>query len=809
MLHFFFISAWRNLVKSRLNVLVNLVGLFVAFTSSILLLLTVYQEFSFDGFHTNAHNLYKIYSVSFTAQEDKLNTSMGYPVAPTLKTEIPDIVMATPFMPGGGVIRYGNNEFDNNIKLVSPDFFSMFSFKILFGNTQSPLSNKYDIVLSKSAADALFGQENPIGKMVKAKIGDTWNDLIVSAIIEDVPENSTLKYEALARIEMNSDYSERQNNWNIQSHPVYVQIDKNVTREFVEGKLRPSVKKYLANDAGVYKDYRKDSNGDVMAFKLAPLTSLHFDNTIGPRNAANKAYVYGMLLIAIIVVFIACFNFINLSIASAFTRSKEIGIRKANGATKKQIFFLLWLESFLLFMAALFVSLVSTSLLLHHFSDLIEIKLNIKKLVEPVFVSYILLGALGVSFLAGGYPAWLISSFKVVESLKGEQSYKRPGVVRYGSVAFQFFLASILISCTLTIFQQMQFLTHSQLGFDQETVISIPIRRNENSQKNISRLREKFASNPNVFAISGSSANLGIGQDENQSSNSATFGFNDKTINTEILLVDNDILKTLNISPVAGRDFSSLYPSDTSSSVINIIVTKTVADQFGIPNVNGLSFYPSTNQSGPKFNIVGIVPDLHLHSLHQKVTPVTLMMARANPLNYILVKVRTDNPVEAMNMVSSAYHEIEPNNEVAMSYLSENTQRWYLKEKKFSILFTYSALVALILSCLGLFAITSLDMQKRCKEIGIRKVLGASTLEINNLIIKTFIKYVFISFLLSIPFAWQIVNKWLENFAYKTSMSWWVILTGGVFLILLALVTISFQTVKASSVNPVKSLRIE
>lgn len=809
MLHLFFISAWRNLVKTKLNVFVNLVGLFVAFTTSVLLLLTVYQEFSFDDFHTNARDLYKIYSVSFTAQEDRLNTSMGYPVAPTLTTEIPDIVRATPFMPGGGEIRYGTKGFNNNIKLVSPDFFSMFSFKVISGNTHAPLSNKYDIVLSKSSAEALFGLENPIGKMVKAKIGETWNDLIVSAIIADAPENSTLKYDALARIEMNSDYAERQSNWNIQSHPVYVQIGESVTRESVEGKLRPIVKKYLMNNTGMYKDYRKDNHGDVMAFKLAPLTSLHFDNMIGPRSAANKTYLYGMLMIAVTVVFIACFNFINLSIASAFTRSKEIGIRKTNGATKRQIFFLLWLESFLLFMTAGLISLLSASLLLPYFSDLIEIKLTISKLFEPVFISYILLGALVVSFLAGGYPAALISNFKVVESLKGGQSYNRPGVFRYGSVAFQFFMASLLIIYTLTIFQQMQFLTHAQLGFDQESVISIPVRQNENSEKNINRLREKFASNPDVLAISATSANLGIGQDGNESSNTASFGFNDKTINTEILLVDNDILKTLSIRPMAGRDFSSLYPSDTSSSVINIIVTKTAADQFGIPNVNGLSFYPGTDQSGPKFNIVGVIPDLHLHSLHQQVAPVTLMMARTNRLNYILVKVRTDNPVEAMNMVSRTYREIEPDGPVSMSYLSENTQRWYLKEKKFSILFTCSALVALILSCLGLFAITSLDMQKRHREIGIRKVLGASTLEINNLIMKTFAKYVLISLLFSIPFAWQIVNKWLENFAYKTSISWWVIFSGEVFLMLLALVTIGFQTVKAAAVNPVKSLRSE
>jgi ABC-type antimicrobial peptide transport system permease subunit len=807
--YLFFISAWRNLAKTKLNTVVNLVGLFVAFTISILLLLTVYHEFSFDGFHANSRDLYKVYSVSFTAQEDRVSTSMAYPVAPALKREVPGIILTTPFMPGGGAIRYGDNEFSQNIRLVSSDFFSMFSFKILSGNAQAPLANKYDIVLSKSSAAALFGRENPIGKIVKANIGGTSNDLTVSAIIDDAPANSTLKYDALTNIALNSDYAERQDNWNIQNHTVYVQIDKNVTKDFVEEKLRPVIRKYLESNADAPKDFRKDSFGDFVVFKLAPMASLHFDSAIGPRNASNKTYMYGMLLIAITVVFIACFNFINLSIATAFTRSKEIGIRKANGAAKKQIFFLLWLESFLLFMTALLMSLLSSTLLLSYFSNLIEIALDARNLLEPVFLSYILLGALGVSFLAGGYPAWIISGFRVVESLKGDQRQGRAGIFRYGSVAFQFFLASLLISYTLVIYQQMQFLTHAPLGFDQESVISIPVQQKQNSQKNINRLREKLASNPDVLAISATSSNLGIGEDGNQNTSTSSFIFNDKTITTEILLVDNDILKTLNISPLAGRDFSRLYPADTSMSIINIIITKSVADQFGLPDVNGVSFYPSANQSGPKFNITGVIPDLHLHSLHQKVTPVTLMMARSNPLGYILVNVKTANPVETMRMVSQAYHEIDPSNEVSMSYLSENTQRWYLKEKKFSTLFTYSTLVALILSCLGLFAITSLDMQKRYKEIGIRKVLGASTLSIHNLIIINFMKYVFAAFFLSVPFAWLVVNKWLENFAYRVNMNWWMICSGGVFLMLLALVTISFQTTRAASVNPVESLKAE
>lgn len=809
MLRFFFVSAWRILVKNKLNALINLVGLLVAFVSCLLLFLMAYQEFSFDSFHHNKDQIYKLYAISYTAQGDTKSVPMGYPMAPTLKAELPEVVKSTPFMYGGGEIRYGDNELSKNIRLVNPDFFSMFSFRILSGNKENPLFNKYDIVLSASTSISLFGSENPIGKEVKAKIGEQWADFVVSAIVEDEPENSTLKYEAFACIETTSDYLQMQNNWNMQNHAVYLQIAKQATQKQVESKLRTIVKKYLTNDGSSYRDYRKDENGDVMALKLAPLMSLHFDNEIGTKSAANKVYLYAMILIASIVLFIACFNFVNLNIAFAFTRSKEIGVRKANGSTKYQIFFLLLLESFFLFSLSVIISLVIVYFLLQPFSELIDIKLNIHVLLQPIIALYIIVGILVISLLAGGYPAWVVSRFNVVGSLKGGFLPKSSSVLRNSIIAFQFFMASVLVSCTYLVFRQIQFLRYAELGYDQKSVISIPIKDLSNSHNIIAKLRESLFSNPKVISVSGSSDNLGIGQDGNQNSNTASFNFNGNTINTDILLVTNDILKTLAIKPIAGRDFSGLYPADTSTSVINIIVTQSVADQFQTKNVYGLTFNPSSANSGVQFNIIGVIPDFHLHSLHQKVTPVTLMMAGKNPLHYALVMVKTDDPLETKNMIAEAYAAIEPDNNVNISYLSENTARWYVKEKKMSTLFISAAVLAMILSCLGLFAITLLDMQRRYREIAIRKVLGASTFQINGLLIKNFVKYILASFLLSIPLTWQILNEWLENFAYKTPISGWVIIGSGLLLFTVALATISLQTLKASTNNPVESLRLE
>jgi putative ABC transport system permease protein len=805
----YIITALRNLVKNKLNASINIIGLSVAFTCCVLLFLMVYYEFSFDNFHKNEDQLFKVYSIKYAPDGDKKSTSMGYPVAPVLKTELPAIVKSTAIMPGGGGISYKKKEIEKSIKLVDNDFFSMFSFRILSGNTTEPLADRNNTVLSKSTADALFGSENPIGKTVKVKIGNTWDNLIVSSVIEDAPENSSIKYDILARIELNGNYAQFQNNWNAQHHPVYVQIAKNASQAGVERNLRTIVKKYLVGDNSNYQGYRKDSNGDMLALRLAPLSSLHFNDDIGSGNAVSKVYLYTLILISVVVMAIACFNFINLSVAFAFTRAKEIGVRKVNGASKNQIFLHLWLESFLLCLVALIISIAAALFLLRSFNGLFSENLHFTTLFQPAFVLYTIFGMILVSFLAGGYPAWLISRFKTVEVLKGKFSFNKSVFLRNGLITFQFVMASLLICSTFIIYHQFQFLRYTPLGYQQESVISIPVKKSENSQQYIRQLRQKFASQPQVIYISASSANIGIGQDMNQSTNSATFKYKGKPIETDILLVDNDFLKTLGIKPVVGRDFSNSYPSDTSSTIINILITESVAKEFAVKNAYGLSFYPGGGSTGPQFNIIGVVPDFHLYSLRQKVTPVTMMMARNVPLNYLLVKVKTNNPLQTMNMVSEAYKEIEPDNNIGASYLSENTQRWYEKEKRLSAIFTCSAGIAIVLSCLGLFAIVSLVMQQRRKEIGMRKILGASFFQINALLVKGFVKLVFISFLIATPVTWYFLNKWLQTFAYRVNINWWIFPVAGIVLIIIAILTVSFQTVKASVANPVKNLKAD
>jgi hypothetical protein len=410
--------------------------------------------------------------------------------------------------------------------------------------------------------------------------------------------------------------------------------------------------------------------------------------------------------------------------------------------------------------------------------------------------------------MAGGYPAWLVAKFRTVEVLKGKVSVGRSALLRNGLITFQFVMTSLLICGTIVIYRQFQYMRTASLGFEQESVISIPVKNAENSLRYVRQLRDRLADQPQVVSVTGSSANIGIGEDKSQGTSQIGFDYKGKGIETEILSVDYDFLETIGVRLLAGRSFSPAYPGDTSKNVRNIIVSESMARQFAEKNIVGLSFY--SDSSRPKWNIIGLIPDIHLHSLHEKVGALTLQMAkRDDALSYIMVKVRTNNPRQAMALVRDTYKTIEPDNTTNASFLTENTYRWYAKEERLSTLFCTSALIAIVLSCLGLFAIVSLVIGKRRKEIGVRKVLGASVTGLMGLLSKEFLRLVALAFVIATPIAWYFLRQWLTDFPYRIELSWWVFPLAGLTALTIALGTISVLTIQASMANPVKSLRTE
>ncbi|HXB91325.1 MAG TPA: FtsX-like permease family protein, partial [Puia sp.] len=580
-------------------------------------------------------------------------------------------------------------------------------------------------------------------------------------------------------------------------------------RQAEEG-LRQMILRHNLGDSDFLKSqgYLRDNHGDYVSIRLEPMSEVHFDAVLGGRSAIDKTYLYTMILIAVVVMVIACFNFVNLNVARSFTRAREVGVRKTIGAGRRDIYLQLWSESLILFIIALILAIISSSLTLRPFNDLFTEKLRLSSLLEPGVILAIGATAIVISFLAGGYPGWLVSRFHVVEVLKGKISMKRNSLLRSGLITFQFVMAAALICATIVIFRQFEHLRTASLGFEQESVISIPVQDNDKIPQDVRRMRLLLASHPEVEAISASSVNIGIGEDKARSKWSRGFFFHGKGMNTTRLSVDYDFLKVMGIAPVAGRDFSSAYPSDTATDAENVIINQSMARQLGIKDETGFSFYPDSSE--PKWNIIGIVPDFHLYSLYESAGPMTISMVKPGmSLNYILVKVRTGNPSAAMRLVQAVFRKLEPDNPVNGSFLTENVQRWYEKEQRLADIFFTAAIIAILLSCLGLFAIVSLIMEQRRKEIGIRKVLGASVASIAGLLSMEFIGMVLVAFLIAIPLTWYFLRRWLDNFLYKTTIAWWIFPVTGVLVVLIALLTVGLRTVRAALGNPVSALRID
>lgn len=807
----YFLTAIRNLFKNRLNASINVIGLAVAFTSSILLFLMVHYEFSYDRFQKNLGKLYEVYHLRHEEQGDRVRDAMGYPVAPAFKAEVPGVVRATGFMPMGSAVSYAGHEVGWRVDGIDDDFFSMFSFPVVAGNAHDPLHDLNSVVVSESAARAVFGKEDPIGKTIKVKIVGEWSDLVVSAVLQDPPTNSTIQYGVLARIELMPDFAKNRNNWYSQNHPVYVELAPGVTQEQAEAGIRRRNEPISDDQDRQMKSrgFRKDANGEYIATRLMPLASVHFDAALAGRNGTNKVYLYTLLLIAVVVMTIACFNFVNLNVARSFTRAKEVGIRKTVGAGRRQIFLQLWMESFVLFAVALVIALMAAALLLQPFNDLFTEKLTMRTLFQPEIIGLALAGTAVISFLAGGYPAALVARFRTVEVLKGKVSMRRSSLLRSGLITVQFVIAGALICSTLVIYRQFQHLRTAPLGLDQESVISIPVKRWENTHRYVERLRLQFASQPQVLGVTASSVNVGIGKDYSSSKSQVNFSFHGKGMSSILLNVDYDFFQVMGIQPIAGRVFDRAYAGDTSAGASNVVVTEMMAKEFVEKQVAGLSLHSDT--SAPGWKIIGVVPDFHLYSMNDDLQPITITINdnNADPLNYIFVKVRTANPRAAMSLVQGAFHELEPDNTTPASWVTENTARWYDKEQRLSSIFITAAGIAIVLSCLGLFAMVTLIMAQRQKEVGVRKVLGAGITGLTGLLSGDFVRLVVIAFLISAPISYYFLERWLQNFVYRATFAWWILPLAGLVTLLIALVTVGIQTVRAAMANPVKSLRSE
>ncbi|RDB07479.1 ABC transporter permease [Runella aurantiaca] len=808
MLRNYFKIAFRNLWKSKGYAAINVVGLSVAFCICVFLFLTAYLQLTFDSFHADGERIFRTYFFTSDPEKNTKTNSMPLPLVPALKADFPELEAARIMTGRKSLIEVNGKYFDKLATMTDPDFFKIFSFPLLKGNRETALRDINSVVLSENMAKTAFGTQDPMGKIIFLGNDSDRKQYLVTGIAGNAPHNSTIQYDALIRIENAPGYQGSKDNWSNDSHSAFVKLPAHVSQAAFENRLKAFTKKYFPAQLKelTKKGAKPDALGDLFAVRLQQLSKVHFDREIAGSKGTPIAIVYILMGIGFFIMLIACMNFINLSIARSFTRAKEVGVRKSLGALKNQLFIQIWSESTLICFVSFGVGITLAYTLLPEFNARFDARLTLDYLLQPGFIALIFGLFLLVTLVAGGYPAWQMTRFNPVEVLKGKVSIKRPGILRNSLIVSQFSMSTLLACCTIIASQQVDFLRTRPLGFDKEQVISIPVGNQVNGRQTLGRLRNQLANDPSVLAVTGTDVNLGRGKDRVSSRSTIGFTYKGRAVESDWLLIDYDYFKTLNIKPTAGREFSRAYPSD---SVNKVIITESMAKAMGETNPVGLLFGDDSDSSHTKSQIIGVVPDFHLYSVAEKSRPISMHLSSNAPIRYVFVRVAPSSLVQSMDRLKSVWKEVAPQSEFMGSFLNENIDAWYQNEEMLTRVLSLAASIAILLSCMGLFAVALMIIEQRTKEIGIRKVMGAG---IPNLIIvlsQDFVKLVLISLAIAIPLAWFGMKSWLDNYSVRVEISVWVFVAVGFAAILIALATVSFQTIKAALVNPIKSLKSE
>jgi putative ABC transport system permease protein len=801
----YFKLAWRNLWKQKSFTALNIFGLTVAFATAILLGLAALFDLSFDTFHTNKKDLFHVHKAVQKAEGTVIGTANSIPFAPALKAEVSGIKHITRYATQGVNVKFGDKELGLNANLVDADFLQMFTFPIVKGNT-TPLNSENQVVLTEHAVKKVFGKEDPIGKVLQLKLGDEMLPFTVAAIAADMPDASTLKFDMLMRFEHMGQYKRDVERWDNENHDVYIQLENNVLpTQFERSTTAFTALHYKQNIADAIRDGAKpDANGQYYQFKLLPFIDLSFTKFNKNEAKVSRTYQYMILTLSFLILFIACVNFINMSIGLSANRLREIGMRKTLGAEKGQLFFQFWGESVMVFGFSAVAGLGLAYLALPEFKRLFRSETSFDLLQNPL----ILTGFIGIFFLitllAGGYPAALLSKIGTLQSLKGKLENGSNNRLRNGLIVVQFSIAILLMSCTMVVWNQLQFMRTQPTGFNTEQVIAFPLGEAVNERVAVQRLRNVLQDKPSIVSVTASGNILGRGKDGSQYMSKTGFEYKGREVVTHMLPVDHDYVETLDLQMVAGRSFNRQFKGDSMSVVINETMLKLLNEK-GDP----LSILLPFDGDSLPFKVIGVVKDYHFQDLKKKIEPLTYIMQAGWGLNVAYVKVAPQNLAQSFDVVKNAWHQIDATTDFQGSFLNENIDRQYRREKTLTTLITYGSVVAITLSCLGLFAVALLVVSKRRKEIGVRKVVGASVSSLTFLLSKDFLKLVGIALIVATPIAYWLMDKWLQDYAYRITLSWWFFVLAGVIAVAIAFLTVSFQTVKAALMNPVKALRTE
>ena len=790
-------TAIKSLWKNKFFSAINIIGLSIGMTAAVLIFWWVQNEMSYDSFHPDSDRIYR--TTAHLTKSSWVWESSPLPLAETASGEIPDIEMTSQICASWYSSAFNlNGEFFKEKKgaYVDKNWFRMFHYDFLKGNAAAFFQNPFSILLTESKAKKYFGNGEPIGQIIRI---DTLN-FTVQAVVRDNPSNSSFQFDILMPLDAylsNPQQRKNDNNWGNFNYLTFVKLRKNVKPERVASKLTEL--------------FRKNNNESNVVSTLTSLKDLHFETQLTSPSFlthANRKTVYVFSILAIVLLVIACINYVNLTTAKASIRAKEVSIKKIIGAQRWNLFGQFITESLLVSFIALSISAILVWLMLPLFNQIAERSFSFSPTSASLWK--VLLGTLvATTILNGIYPALLLSSFKPLNVFKGITILKvKDATFRKGLVVFQFTLSVTLIAATIIITRQLKYIQEKDLGYDRSQVFSFSIpykyleKYSNDTRKGLfNSIKHELQSHTSIEGVSmasGSIVNL-----NSRNSGSADWDGRDSSYVPSIfqLSADEDFKDVFQLKLIEGRWFDAGNKSDEKNYILN----ETAVNEFNIHTPllgQRFSFHGDTGQ------IIGVVKDFNFKSLHDKIGPVAIFN-KANWRDDFFVRTTPLKTAAALDAVKTIWKRFVPDDPFEYSFLDEAFNKLYKADRKTSSLIRIFSIIAIIISSLGLLGLATFASEQRKKEIGIRKVIGAGTGNIISLLSKDFLKLVIIAIFIAWPFAWWIMNKWLEGFAYRITVGWQVFILAGVFALLIALITVSFQAIKVAVANPVKSLRTE
>jgi len=798
----YFKIAIRNIIKHKSFSFINILGLAIGIACSILILLFVTNELSYDKFHEKADRIYRI-AVRASIGDTKINQTYSSSITfQKLLEDFPEIENGIKFLRLGRVpvILDKKTFYESRFYAVDSTFYDVFTIPLIQGNPKTVLSNPNTMVVSKNTAIKYFGNTDAVGKVLIADFGPEGSiDFKITGVSENVPDNSHFHYDLLVSSASFPTYI-NDPGWSSNNFISYVVLKKGTSKEGVEEKLKEFTRKYMGGE----RFDKWVAQGNFWEYYLQPVTKIHLNSDLNGEFEANgnETYVYIFSVISIIILLIACINFMNLSIAKSSLRAKEVGLRKVVGSSRNKLMRQFLSESVLLSYISLALGIVIVEILLPLYRNLIGRQLEIHYFDNFVVIPSLLAFGLIVGIISGSYPAFFLSSFKPITVFKGNLgSSKGSSWLKNVLVVFQFTISIFLIIGTLVVYQQLKFFQNQKLGFEKDQVLVVS---NPGSLgNNIIPFKEALRKFSSVMDVSGSNTLPGKGF--------SNIGFGaeavDQSFTLNLCVCDYDFLKTLKLKLAQGRFFSRDFVSDSNAAVLN----EKAVELLGWNNPIGKRINNWAQNRG-NFVVIGVIKDYHYESLHHKIRPMALFLSGGYYTNVercISVRLNSENISGTIKYIENTWNNFAQNMPFEYSFLDEDFDNLYINEKQTRKLFTIFSCLAIFIACLGLFGLVSFIADRKTKEIGIRKVLGASVSGIVTILNKSFIKLVLIANFIAWPAAWYAMNRWLQNFAYRIKLSWWMFVLAALISLMIALITVSSQTVKAALKNPVNSLRYE